>query len=368
MKRELAFMGKIAQSSLSRRMNQPSSPWHVVLFPTYSCQLKCSMCRLWEAYRKDPTLQAKELAAAEYRKVFHSAGFVPYVSIVGGEPFLRKDFLQILEAITEESSPLVLALTTNGFLTEKIREDVEAAMPGCSRRNVRMNIQVSVDGSCKSHDSIRGVKGSYDRARKSFMMLKGLEKRHSNLSTGIQITVANHNISTMKESYARITEDFSPDVCSIAIADKVFSSSRKDISADSPALRNALLRLKMPKPGKNIPLVSRILRRAYYKSAGNNLFLGCYAGSSSATIGPSGDVYPCPDMLFASRKIGNVRDSSYSIKNALQSVEAAEARGIIMRKGCRCNAVCLSQVNMMSSLSGMLRIISASIGEIYDTI
>lgn len=74
------------------------------------------------------------------------------VVLIGGEPLIRKDFLQIVDAITTRSM-FVTEIFTNGSLVD------EALLNELSRRQVMPLFMISFDG-IGFHDIMRGVKGA----------------------------------------------------------------------------------------------------------------------------------------------------------------------------------------------------------------
>ena len=58
---------------------------------------------------------AKELTVDEYRRIFRALGPAPFwVTISGGEPFLRPDLAEIVDAICDESRPAIINIPTSG--------------------------------------------------------------------------------------------------------------------------------------------------------------------------------------------------------------------------------------------------------------
>ena len=74
------------------------------------------------------------------------------VRLTGGEPFVRTDFQEIHDEAVKRLRPLVMHVTTNGFLTNRIEEFCEKR-----NRNVPLHLLISVDGLGEKHNQIRGV-------------------------------------------------------------------------------------------------------------------------------------------------------------------------------------------------------------------
>ncbi|MBV9154139.1 MAG: radical SAM protein, partial [Alphaproteobacteria bacterium] len=77
------------------------------------------------------------------------------VSLIGGEAYLRRDWLVIVKAIADAGMHCGLQTGGRALTEEKIRQAVKAGL---------RTLGVSIDGPSWVHDRLRGVPGSYDRA------------------------------------------------------------------------------------------------------------------------------------------------------------------------------------------------------------
>lgn len=85
------------------------------------------------------------------------------INITGGEPFVRDDFMQILELLHENKDYFKFSILTNGsFITDEIAEKLAKLEVTC--------IQVSIDGDINTHDEIRG-KGNFERTFRAIDIL-----------------------------------------------------------------------------------------------------------------------------------------------------------------------------------------------------
>jgi len=84
------------------------------------------------------------------------------INLVGGEPFARRDIVEIIQLAVDRS--LAVTITTNGaLLTERRLDTLRDAPPAL--------IQVSLDGACaETSDAIRGI-GSFDKAVRALRLL-----------------------------------------------------------------------------------------------------------------------------------------------------------------------------------------------------
>ncbi len=94
---------------------------------TEVCNFKCTYC-LPNGYQ--PSLgREPELALPEIKrltKAFSKLG-VSKIRLTGGEPTIRKDIVQIVDAISHQDGIKQIALTTNGYRLAKIGKDLKSA-------------------------------------------------------------------------------------------------------------------------------------------------------------------------------------------------------------------------------------------------
>ncbi len=135
------------------------APVNVTWEVTYACNLSCLHC-LSDSGRREK----EELTTDQCRSVIDSmaANRVFQFSIGGGEPFMREDFLDLMDYAHEKG--ILTCISTNGTLIdENVAERLDHKL---------VYIQVSLDGATPdSNDSIRGT-GSFFRAIKAVECLR----------------------------------------------------------------------------------------------------------------------------------------------------------------------------------------------------
>ena len=76
---------------------------------TYRCNLQCPYCYVGDDRKKD------ELTTDEWMNVIRQIPFYSFVTLVGGEPLIRKDFVDILYAVSKKTFGK-LNVVSNGIL------------------------------------------------------------------------------------------------------------------------------------------------------------------------------------------------------------------------------------------------------------
>lgn len=120
---------------------------------TYRCNLRCSFCNYWQM----PSRPQDELTVEQFRHGSRNLARMgaALVSLAGGEPLVRDDIVDIVDAVGEYHFPFI---TTNGWnADEHLAREIFAA--GC------WGVSVSLDyDDAALHDDQRGREGAYDRA------------------------------------------------------------------------------------------------------------------------------------------------------------------------------------------------------------
>jgi radical SAM protein with 4Fe4S-binding SPASM domain len=135
-----------------RDVDRALRPVLAVWETTLRCDLACRHCGS-RAGRDRP----HELDTAEcLNLVMQMADLgVKEVTIIGGEAYLRSDWLDIIAAIRAAGMACTMTTGGRGMTADRARAAAEAGI---------RSVSVSVDGGAGSHDQLRGVVGSYRSA------------------------------------------------------------------------------------------------------------------------------------------------------------------------------------------------------------
>jgi mycofactocin radical SAM maturase len=136
-----------------------SAPVNVTWEVTYACNLSCIHC-LSDSGRKKPDELTTEQCLTVIDQL--AAAKVFQFNIGGGEPFMRPDFLDLMDHAHQKG--MVTCISTNGTLIDaQIARRLDHPL---------VYIQVSLDGATPaSNDAVRG-KGSFDKVIKALEHLR----------------------------------------------------------------------------------------------------------------------------------------------------------------------------------------------------
>lgn len=266
------------------------SPVNLTWEVTLACNLRCRHCLSSSA---EPA--ANELSTAEALALvdeLHQLR-VFQINFGGGEPFMRPDFLQILDACHERG--IMTCISTNGTLfTPELVERLS--------RNRLVAIQVSLDGfRKKTCEAIRG-EGTYDAALEALRLLA-----KSSIPTSINTVLTTDNADEIEELNS--------------LADELGVTLR--VSRFRPSGRGADNWEELrPNPAQLLAFSDWLAKNDNIRT-GDSFFsltsqerqgLGlnlCGAAKLTCCVGPTGKVYPCAFLQSDRFEAGDLRQNSF---------------------------------------------------------
>lgn len=358
----MSLLAKIPQYKCFRQFNWPKVlPLNYTISLTYRCNSRCKTCNIWQKNTDELTLE-------EYKKIFTSLGTSPYwITISGGEPFLRKDIVEIIQCLYETCHPKIINIPTNGILTELIVEKVKNILTLCPK--TKLVINVSLDEIGERHDDIRNIKGNFNKTINTFNSLKKLN--YQNLTIGIHTVISKFNVQRLPEIASELLR-LNPDSYITEIAEKrvELDTLNSDITPSleeyTSAIDELIKILNPPKSpffkggfrGISLGKITQAFRLNYYNMVKKVLkehrqIIPCYAGFASCQIAPDGDVWMC---CIKAKPIGNLRETCYNFKKIWFSERAYEERKKIKNGECFCPLANVSYTNMLLNLKILTKI------------
>lgn len=335
-----------------RKVDKLVSPTALIFFVTSRCNAKCAHCFYWDEINKKPD----EMTLDEIGKIARSLRHPIYLSLTGGEPFLRQDITEICSIFQKENNCKNIGIASNGFLSDKIVGTCKKILDMVALDS--LSVQISIDGLESTHNEIRGVKDGFQKAFQTVRMLSDLSKQAQNFSVAVSITIQQKNISEI----IQVIEILSPLEIPVKFAlvrgqDFGTYALPKDVSNDIN-----------PKEGENAPVLDIVsLEELFEKiseinsSPGYHFWsvrqqekirlslkmmkekvkqLPCYAAKIDGVLYANGDVALCE----LTKPIGNIKDFNYDFAEIWQSEEANRYRKKIR------NCFCIHGCNMTTSI------------------
>jgi len=267
--------------TLKRYGEQHCIPVAATFSVTYRCILACHHCFL----DRKPATADGELTLREIESIFdqlRDAGTL-YLTLTGGEPFMREDILDIVAAARKRR--FAVSLLTSGYLCGNRDIDTLAAL-------WPENVQVSLYGSNgETHDRLTGVTGSFDRAMRT---IHGLRSRGIAVTTAVAI---NTLTAPRAHELARLLK-----AEKIPVSYNVIMLPARSGTTDPAALNLSEEELATLIADLAIPPAGRLAGKGPDDPP-------CAAARSVVAIDPYGTVFPCYELNLPA---GSLRESSFS--------------------------------------------------------
>jgi len=296
-RRQLAIVGD------ARDIDRAWRPVYAVWEVTLACDLACRHCGS-RAGRARPD----ELTTAEALDLVTQMADlgVKEVTLIGGEAYLRDDWLDIVRAVRARGMMCSITTGARGMTRERARAAAVAGM---------QSVSVSIDGTRGTHDALRALQGSYDAAIAGMRHL-----REAGVKVAANTQINRLNVHELEAVHAAIAAER-------AHGWQVQLTVAMGRAADEPEIllepwqvldvmpRLAALAGKRAEsgvrlwPGNNIGYFGpheTVLRGHYPRGHGGS----CGAGRVTLGIEASGDIKGCPSLPTSEYVGGNIRDAS----------------------------------------------------------
>ena len=251
---------------------------------------------------------------------------------------MRADILEVVKAFYESNRELYLvtmptnSLCNHDMVIGKIEQMLQLGIP-------KLVITVSLDGYREMHDRIRGVPGNFDKAIDMFKRLKELRKRYPSLYMFFGYTITKFNqgqfdkcVEGVRKEIPDITyNDFHINIGQLS--DIYYKNEKLDFLADRQIVLEEVKNFVGKRERQMNPVLAMqaAMENAFLKKLVNYISTG-KAPMKSRSLDVSlfmdsfGNVYP---SIMWGRKVGNIKECSYSLEPIWSSNEAKEIRRLI---------------------------------------
>lgn len=342
----LRFFEKLATNFLM--------PVNYTVSVTYRCNSRCKTCNIYKT-------KSEELSSEEYEKIFKKIGkSVYWITISGGEPFLRKDLFDIVLSIYKYCKPKIINIPTNGLLYKEIPRVVKKIVKNCPKTDIVIN--VSIDEIGEKNNEIRGVKNAYKSAIKTVKAIQKIDL--PNLNLGIHSVISKFNVDDFKNVADELMA-LNPDSYVTEIAENrvELDTMEADITPSLMKYSNAidylLFQIKNTK-FKGMNKITQTFRIEYYKLVKKILKeqkeqIKCFAGILSAQIVPNGDVWTC---CILAKVVGNLKKYNYDFRKLwFKNPKLKKERKRIRNEKCFCPMANATYTNMLMNNKILLKAI-----------
>lgn len=303
--------------SYNDKLGRAKIPFRYFLELTYKCNLNCPYCYVGSERNK------QELTTDEWKRVIDQLPFYSIATLVGGEPLIRKDFVEIF-AYTSKKIMNKVHVVSNGIL---INDEIIKAFI----KYKLLLLSVSLDGWGENHDKNRGKDGIFDRILSNLENLKSQNKRQM---VDIKTIVLENNLDDLVKLYqlcdkmgfeflsisflrnnnwkqnSVLQESFIPEFTSDYPIKLYFDMEHfKEVYREIESLsKKSRVQLRFSPKFEYSKYPLEAIEKFFNTPAETpitDIYHPCTYPYNNMMINPEGFVYPC-----LSQKIGNVKDKS----------------------------------------------------------
>lgn len=330
----------------------------LIFFVTSHCNSRCRTCFYWEELNRKDDLDFDEI-----RRLSSTMPPFREIWLSGGEPTLRDELADIVELFYRDNRVRSINYPANGVLPERLLETVEEIFARAPE--IRINLNLALDGIGETHDRIRGVPGNFDRALQSLDLLQDLRRRTPGLRLHVNSVVCRENIEQMLSLGGMVNERFDLDghyfqiIRGEPMDPALLEVHKHDLERLYRDLE-PLHRLYAEKVGR---------RKGFLGEAGYLGVLGlyheiqaanferhhrwpmpCTAGRNIVVVDANGNIRACE----LRERLGNLRDYDCDWRLFWESRERRDELEAIERDGCWCTHVCFIHASLKASPKAML--------------
>ena len=331
-------------------------PLSLVQFITNRCNARCKHCFIDFEH---PDIFKGELTLEEIQKLTKNLGSsLVNVNLTGGEPFLRKDFFEIVEAYFKNTTIKSIFITSNGMYTDLIKKFLDRFLE--SGIDGKIIFSFSLDGIGDMHDTIRRVKGLYENVIKTYKMVQDYNNPKINAKIGITVTDQNYdkvlNLYKYLKEHVGIEGVTATIMREEGVVKRISPELKKKIHGGYIKLigeiHNDLINGRMEGykrdfQGRLINSKNLIVNKIQADTYLNPHYVShCPAGALFGVIGANGEVYPCEIL---DKPLGNLREYNMNFMKLWRDSKTKEVKKFIKDIKCNCSYECAWSINVISN-------------------
>ena len=331
-------------------------PISLVHFVTNRCNARCSFCFI---DFDDPKTFSEELTLQEIDKLTKNLGkSLLNVNLTGGEPFARKDLVEIAKKYLTNSTIQSIYITTNASLPERIKNFAEEI--STFDNSAELTFQISIDDLPENHNRVRKVKNIFDSCIETYRLLK---KMGDNINPVVSITVTHENCDNIKEIFNYLNKVCGIDAikCTIVRDEGVYKTpteKQKKILEAYDWLTNEIKKRMLTKEIVNYNSNSlqgrlhqkkdimswEMIKKMYLEP---KYISPCHAGSLFGIISSKGKVHPCE--ILEGKELGDLRENDMDLMKIWNNQKAKDTKNFILKSKCNCTYECALSYNILGN-------------------
>ena len=331
-------------------------PVSVVHFITNRCNARCSFCFI---DFEDPNTFKSELTLSEIDKLTKNLGkSLLNVNLTGGEPFARKEIIDIAKLYIKNTTIQSIYVTTNASLPERVEEFAKSIIN--FDKNIQLTFQISIDDLPERHDEVRKIQNLFDNCIETYRRLQKIDERVNPI---ISVTVSHENCENIENIFQYLTVKCKINSlkCTIVRDEGVYKTpneKKEKIFKAYSWLTNKIKEMSKEKKINNYNLKSiqgklhnkkdeiswEMVKKMYL----NPKYISpCHAGSLFGIISSKGLVYPCE--ILEDKLLGDLRDNDMDFMKIWKNQTTNNTKKFILNSNCNCTYECALTYNILGN-------------------
>lgn len=331
-------------------------PISLVHFVTNRCNARCSFCFI---DFDDPKTFQGELSLNEIDTLTKNLGnSLLNINLTGGEPFARKDLIDIAKLYITNTPLQSIYITTNASLPDRIKKFANEISNFSSE--TELSFQISIDDLPENHNRVRKIKNLFDNCIETYKILK---KFGDNINPVVSITVTHENCDDIKNIFEYLNKDCEIDSIKACIVrdegvyktppekrQKIFDAynwltEQIKLKIRSKEIINYNVNSIQGKLHRKKDFISWDMVKQMYL---NPKYLSpCHASSLFGIISANGTVYPCE--ILEDKILGNLRENEMNFMKIWSNDTTKKTKKWIKNSKCNCTYECALSYNILGN-------------------
>ncbi|KGF71934.1 hypothetical protein DO97_14380 [Neosynechococcus sphagnicola sy1] len=326
-------------------------------FVTSKCNARCSFCFNLENVVNWQERKPSELTLDEVTQIAQKLGRLPYLTLSGGEPFIREDLPQLVHAFWQHSHTQWVTIPSNAALTERVLRSTVAILNQCP--GIFLTVQVSIDSMYEDHDHSRKIKDGFAKMTETLKALSKIRHKYQNLRIQIATCYAEFNLHRIEEIIDYCQRNFKYDQQMFYLIREVHALITTDNKKHIWPWIDLLQRNEQQEWQQHRQSIwsraVRTLQGLVYNDiiriiTREEFIRPCYATQKFVTLYDDGSISPCE--VLEKTNLGNIKDFNYDFYQLKRSQKVNQFhQQEIVNKQCNCDWMCATPINMLYDLS-----------------
>ena len=281
------------------------------------------------------------------------------VNFTGGEPFARKDMVDIAKLYIKNSTIQSIYVTTNASLPDRIENFIKEISK--TDDSIEQSFQISIDDLPEKHNKVRKIKNLFDSCIDTYRTIKKLNK--INVNPVVNITVSEENCENIEVIFNYLTKECGIDSLKACIVrdegvyktptnkqQKIFNAYdwlTKKINSQIKKgeivnyNKNSIQgKIHQKKDTISYELVKEMYLKPKFIST-------CHAGGLFGVITADGKVYPCE--ILENKIMGDLRENDMNLIKIWKNNSSNEIKKFIKDTKCNCTYECALSYNILGN-------------------